>query len=173
MKDYFSSIFLLVLILCQSIAGCGYHLVGLGSSLPPHIQSIAIPLFSNKSAEPGIERELTGRMREGFITDGRLRVVEEGEADMILKGEINIYSLKPLSFDSQDNVTEYRVEMDISVKLKDVIENKVLIDQILKSKWDYEVNKELASTEERRIAAIKHASRDLAHRLISIVIEGF
>ncbi|MFV1951473.1 MAG: LPS assembly lipoprotein LptE [Nitrospinota bacterium] len=173
MKGYFSSIFLPFLILCQSITGCGYHLVGLGSSLPPHIKSIAIPLFSNKSTEPGIERELTGSVREWFITDGRLKVVEEGEADMILKGEINRYSLRPVSFDSQDNVTEYWVEMDISVKLKDVIENKVLIDQVLKSKWDYGVNKELVSTEARRIAAIKDASRDFAQRLISITIEGF
>lgn len=100
-------------------------------------------------------------------------MVEEGEADMILKGEINRYSLRPVSFDSQDNVTEYWVEMDISVKLKDVIENKVLIDQVLKSKWDYGVNKELVSTEARRIAAIKDASRDFAQRLISITIEGF
>ncbi|MBI5183174.1 MAG: LptE family protein [Nitrospinae bacterium] len=154
------------------IAGCGYHLVGWDSSLPTHIQSIAIPLFSNKSIEPGIEHELTARVREEFITDGRLKVVEEDRADTILSGEINRYSLIPLSFDSQDNVTEYRVEMEISVKLKD-IKDTLLINQMLDSKWDYEVKRELTSTEERRISAIKYASRDFARRLVNIVIGGF
>ena len=134
---------------------------------------IAIPVFKNNTTEPGIERNVTAKIREAFIRNGRLRVVREKKADLVFTGNINHYELKPVSFDTNDNVTEYRVIMDIDVKVKDTSKNKLLIDQTFRSKWDYKVSSELLSSERARVEAIDEASSDFAEKMISILVEGF
>ncbi len=154
--------------------GCtGYRLVGSGSGISGTVNKIAIPVFENSSSEPGIERNLTAKIRETFIQDGRLRVVREQKADLIFTGNINHYELKPVSFDTNDNVTEYWVIMNIDVKVRDASKDKNLIDQIFKSKWNYEVSSELLSSERARIDAIDEASKDFARKMVSLIVEGF
>ena len=62
------------------IAGCGYHLVGTGNTLPPHLKSIAIPVFKNSSSQPEIHRELTSIILRSFVNDGRLKLAKKNEA---------------------------------------------------------------------------------------------
>ena len=68
-------------ISCFLFSGCGYHLVGTGSSLPSHLKTISIPVFKNTSSQPEIHRELTSAVLEAFISDGRLKVAKKGNAD--------------------------------------------------------------------------------------------
>jgi hypothetical protein len=112
-------------------------------------------------------------VRESFIRDGRLKVVNKQNADLIFTGQIDDYEIRPVSFDSNNNATEYWVIMNIDVKLQDTVTNKNLIDQKFRSKWDYKVASEVLSSERARINAIDEASRDFAERMVSIVIEGF
>jgi uncharacterized protein YggE len=99
--------------------------------------------------------------------------VREKKADLIFRGNVNHYELRPVSFDTNDNVTEYRVIMNIDVKVKDTSKNKFLIDRTFRSKWTYKVSSELLSSERARNEAIDEASSDFAKKMISIVVEGF
>jgi len=67
------------------LAGCGYSLHG---NLPEHVQTVAVPVFTNRTAEPAIESFLTQAVVEAFATNGRLRVVNAAQADAILEGEV-------------------------------------------------------------------------------------
>ncbi len=169
-KAYLGVCFLVIFI---AGSGCGYHLVGTGSGFAGKSRNIAIPVFENNSPEPGIERTITSKVRETFIQDGRLKVVNENKASLLFTGSINHYELKPVSFDSNDNVTEYWVIMNIDVKVRDVSSDKYLVDQTFRSKWDYTVSSEVLSSERARIDAIDEASRDFAERMVSIIVEGF
>ena len=166
-------VYLTTCLLITMPIGCGYHLAGTGSGLTKGASSIAIPVFTNNSSEPGIERRVTAKLKESFIRDGRLNVINEQKADLIFTGNITHYELKPVSFDNNDNVTEYWVIMNIHVKVQDPARNKYLIDQTFRSRWDYEVSSEVVSSERARINAIDEASRDFSERMISIIIEGF
>ncbi len=53
---------------------CGYHLVGTATGFGGG-GKISIPVFINNSQEPAIERSVTEKVREAFIRDGRLQVV--------------------------------------------------------------------------------------------------
>lgn len=157
----------------MSSAACGYHLVGTRPGLAARAGNIAIPVFVNNSSEPGIERNVTAKVRESFIRDGRLKVVNKQSADLIFTGQIDHYEIRPVSFDNNNSATEYWVIMNIDVKLQDTDTKKNLIDQKFRSKWDYKVTSEVLSSERARINAIDEASRDFAERMVSIVIEGF
>src|SRR3990170_6102829 len=166
--------YLLLIAHCSLLfSACGYSLVGRGTSLPPYLNSISIPIFLNKSGEPNIEFEITNRIRDGFIEDGRLKMMGDGDSDLILNGEIIRYSLKPVAFDSRDNATEYWVEIGVMIKLEDRAKDNVILQQELYTKWDYKVSQSVTETDIQRLEAIRQAGKKLAQEIVNIVIEGF
>lgn len=165
-------IFFVLLSILADI-NCGYKLVGTVSALPPHIKTMAIPLFINNSKEPGIEKKITQMIKDGFINDGRITVVDKEKADMILGGTLKEYSIKPVAFDIQDNVTEYRIIMKVRIGAIDTIKDKALIEQDIHTTWDYRAESSVVSTESARRKAITEASRYLAQKMVSIIAEGF
>ena len=70
-------------LLAVGLAGCGYSFRG---TLPDHIRTVAVPVFTNKTAEPAVATFLTSAVVEAFSSNGRLRVVRPEEADAILDG---------------------------------------------------------------------------------------
>lgn len=155
------------------IVGCGYGLVGTGSALPKNVRTISIPTFTNTSKEPGIERKFTQVVREEFIKDGRLKVIDSRKTDWRLSGGIKDYYLKPVSFDANDNVTAYWIEMTLFVKLTDNRSKKNIFEQQFHPLWDYRVTSEVSLTNIRRQEGIENAAKDFAKTLISLIIEGF
>ena len=164
---------LLPIACCLLFSSCGYSLVGKTSSLPQNINSISIPIFLNKSGEPNIEFEITNRIREGFIEDGRLKMMGDRDSDLILNGEIIKYSLKPVAFDSKDNATEYWVEIGVMIKLEEREKDNVILQQEIYTKWDYKVSQSVTEADINRLEAIRQAGKKLAQEIVSIVVEGF
>ena len=64
---------LLLTLVAALLAGCGY---GFRGSLPEHIKTVAVPVFTNRTAEPAVENWLTSAVVEAYATNGRLRVVK-------------------------------------------------------------------------------------------------
>ena len=159
---------------CFAIAGCGYHLAGQSSSLPPHIRTIAIPIFENSSSEPNIHRELTGIIRRKFVADGRLKVVDRRKADLLMSGILVSHDLRVVAFSGTDAASEYIVQLGVQVKAVDRVKRKIFLkQQNFTTKWDYRATSDVIDSETARFAALEEAYEDLADRLVSIIIEQF
>lgn len=91
---------------------------------PSSISKIAIPTFLNETFEYGLEGTLTNLVEEEFLLDGRLDIVEENEADLILKGRIDYYLKELLS--GAAGAEEYRVRIGVEVSLISTGEKEVL-----------------------------------------------
>lgn len=172
---YFVSSILSTVLLSTVLTGCGYHLVGSGSSLPGHIKKVGIPLTVNRTAEPGLEDVLTKAMIDEFNKDGRLKVVSNEEADAILYGEVVSFQTAALSFE-KGLVTGYRVVMRVDLKLEDLKEKKVIweekdMESTLRS--DYKPTSDVSATRDAKDEAIRKACRDIAQDIISRIHEGF
>jgi len=109
--------------LLAALAGCGYTTQ---SSLDPQYQTIFVPAFQNYSHEYDLQAPLTNAVIRKFITDGRLKVVGPGQADLVLQGVILDYKLKGLTFDKDDNVTQYLLVVTAGVRMTDGHTGKVL-----------------------------------------------
>lgn len=169
-----ASLYLGILIaLATTFVGCGYSLVGKGSALPPHVKSIAIPLFTNSSAEPLIHRELTDAIRQAFINDHRLKVAPKNRGILLLKGDLNSYELKPVAFTGRDVAQEYWVLLGVDVEVYDQVKKKVYLKENYQTKWNYIAPQDVASAEEARQEALREAYRDFANRVLSQVIDNF
>ena len=63
---------ILALAAALCVGGCGYSLQG---NLPDHIKSVAVPVFRNRTTEPGVESTISSAVVNAFTTNGKLRVV--------------------------------------------------------------------------------------------------
>ena len=153
--------------------GCGYHLLGTGSTLPKHLKTIFIPVFTNSSTQPEIHRQLTSSVINSFVTDGRVKVVRNSKSDMVLTGDLFYYELKTVSFNSNNFATGHIVKLAVNVEVTDKANNKPYLKQTLRAEWTYKATSDIVGTESARLAALEQAYRVLGNRLVSLLINKF
>ena len=137
-------------ISCFLFSGCGYHLVGTGNTLPPHLKTIYVSVFQNTSSQPEIHRELTRAVLETFINDGRLRLAKKDDADLIMDATLTYYKKRNVGFGSEDLVSSIIIELGVKLKVTDQVKNKIIMEKQLKTQWDYKSTSNVATTERTR-----------------------
>ena len=144
------------------------------SQLPPHLKTIAIPIFDNQSNEPALQRPFTEALRRAFITDGRLRLVnDQSKADLVMTGTLTRYSIRAVAFNNFDVAIEYWVYFGAKVKVVERVNNETYLDQPLNTRWDYVADDSVISSEASRQEALTQAYRVLSQRLVSLVNDKF
>ena len=153
------------------LAGCGYSLRG---SLPEHIRTVAVPVFTNKTQQPAVENFLTRAVVEAFVTSGRLKVVRPEEADSILEGEIVGYQLDSLSYDPRANVREYRLTVTLNLQFRDVRQNVMLLRREgVQEKADFRVAGQVAATITSEEFALRLAAVDIGRAIVNLAVDRF
>ena len=113
-------------VLLLSTADCGYHFAERTDAIPAELKTVAIPLWKNETAEPGIETIFTNAMVKEFARKGWLKPVTQGQADTILEGRIETIDVQPVSFSSVAIELEDRVSVVASVTLKRKKDDSIL-----------------------------------------------
>jgi outer membrane lipopolysaccharide assembly protein LptE/RlpB len=165
---------LLYILFIFSVAGCGYHFIGQQSEILSGIHSIAIPYFDNESYEAGLERYLTESLVDEFVKSKIISIVDEGEADAVIRGKIENFRENVISYDKDDRALEYRalVTLDVTLERKDT--GKILWrNKGLFHFEDYRVSPEIAITEANKGQTIKKIAVEMAERIHDSIIEGF
>jgi outer membrane lipopolysaccharide assembly protein LptE/RlpB len=160
-----------VMALLLLTAGCGYSWRG---TLPPHIKTVGVPVFANRTQWPNIEAALTAAVANAFATDGRLKVVRPSEADAILEGEIINYQVTVLAFDPNANPQQYRLFVTVSVRFRDVRRGVILFEERgLQERVDYLAAPVVADTIARQDAAIVPVAQIIARDIVARAVDPF
>jgi hypothetical protein len=85
--------------------------------------------FQNASKEYDLQAPLTNALTRKFIVGGRLQVVDREHADLILEGAILDYLLKGLTYDQDDNVTQFLCAVVAGARLTDNATGEVLWEE--------------------------------------------
>lgn len=107
------------------IPSCSYY--SLAGSIPPHINSIAIPIVENQTAEFGMSESVTENILIKFNEENILRVTDEESAASVLTGTITRITDAPYTFTKQEAVTEYRFTVHMNIEWFDKKNEKVLL----------------------------------------------
>ncbi len=112
-------------------------------ALPPHMKTIAIPVFKNKTFVTDynrqVEVDVTEAARNAFIQNGELTVVGRETADLILEGEITKVERNVLRSDRFGEAAEVRYLIKARISVYDVKEAKYLIQNELVSNTEKKV----------------------------------
>lgn len=153
------------------LAGCGYSTRG---SLPDHIKTVAVPIFKNRTLEPGVESAITSGVVNAFSSGGRVKVVPLDEADAVLQGEVVGYSLDGLSFDTNANVRAYRLRLVLNVEFRDVRRSAMLWRQEgLSETSDFQVAGQVSDTIARGQGAVQQAAAEIGRKVVNLAVDRF
>ena len=174
--------FFVLSLFLVAAAGCGYTT---SSLLPPELDSIHVDNFINKIDptspvsdkkatyfySPGMETEITRKVIDEFIFDRHLDVKSKKEAVLLLKGELVEMDRYPLSYNKNDDVEEYRVEVIVDIELYDNRSGKVLWkENNFMGRSDYDV---VGPNRKTEVEAISSAIKDLAQRIVERTVEAW
>jgi outer membrane lipopolysaccharide assembly protein LptE/RlpB len=159
------------LAVALTAAACGYSLRG---NLPSHLQTVAVPMFQNRTTTPAVENFLTLAVADAFTTNGRLRVTDVSRADAILEGEVIGYSLQSIAYDAAANVRQYRLTVTLNLRFRDVRRNEVLFQRRgYSDRADFAVPATVAETIVASESAVQQAAREIARSVVSFAVERF
>jgi outer membrane lipopolysaccharide assembly protein LptE/RlpB len=169
------ALYTLLLSLSAALVSCGYSMSGSGGLVngsTGKYRTIAIPMFANDTYEPLVEREVTSALKEEVAYDGRLSLVDEADADLVVEGRIVEVDLQPLTFDAADRIQEYRIRIVAEVKVMEPSgESPVWKDSRMESFADYRVTQDVTKSKINKSEAIKKAYRNFAENFVIKVLE--
>lgn len=115
------------IVLSLILAGCSYSFTG--SSIPPDMKTIAIPVFDDVSGytEAGLRENLTNLLIQKFIQDNSLQVVDRKYSDTILEGIILSVRDEPFVIAGNEQVNSRRVLIQARVKFIDQRSKKTIL----------------------------------------------
>ncbi|GAG75848.1 unnamed protein product, partial [marine sediment metagenome] len=108
------------------LLGCGYHFAGTGGQAPGDIQSIAVNVLGNQTAEIGIETIFTNAILNEFIRWKRLPVKPLNEAEAVIGGSVARIRTQTASHLTRTRTLETRVTVTLSLTLTRVDTDEVL-----------------------------------------------
>jgi len=153
------------------LAGCGYSTRG---SLPDHIKTVAVPIFKNRTLEPGVDSAITSGVVDAFSSGGRVKMVPIDEADAILQGEVVSYSLDSLVFDQNANVGAYWLQGVLNVEFRDVRKSALLWPQEgLSATSDFQVQGAVSDTIAGGRGAVSQAAAEIGRKVVNLALDRF
>lgn len=142
--------------------------------LPPHLKTIAIPVFENNTAQHGLDQELTQAVIDKFVQDNHLKVVDERSANSVLRGRIVNYRNAVFGFSVETQAQEYRVTVAVAVTLKDVVKNREMWnDENLIKTVNYYVVDVPGQTARTELDGRKEAIQKIADEILSRSVESW
>jgi outer membrane lipopolysaccharide assembly protein LptE/RlpB len=155
--------------------GCGYSLVGHGSTLPATVRVIRFRTLANETSRVGVEQRVSREVARELATRGRFEVsANAGHADAELAGAVTQFDLYPVAFDEQGRAKEYQVAVTARVTLKELPDEKTLWENPAYTfRESYTLPGSAASYADRENEAIDRVAERFAASLVSSLLEGF
>jgi len=161
--------------LAVTAAGCGYHRVATGNSLPPYIKTIAVPTFKNSSLDYRVEQRFTLAVMDEILRRGRrLNVTSHTEgADAILTGDIKRFRTQGSILDSQGRTRVWQVTITVAVTLRDMKTRKIIYENPgIAFTGDYELSDDPRSFFNEQNPAVDRIAKEFAQSIVTTIMEG-
>jgi len=160
----------------MALSGCGYHLAGSATHLPPNVRTLAVPVFKTNAQAYRTEMAFTQAVVRELNTRTKYRVVttDAEDADAVLHGTILSETIAPLTYDATTSQSSsYLVTVTAKAVLTDH-EGRVLYENdAITFREQYQSTQDLSGFIQEGSPAITRMSRDFAQALVSDLLESF
>ena len=159
------------LLLGGGLAGTGCTGYRIGTTLPPGIRSVYVPVFENRTDEPQLEAKATQATVAELQRDGTLRIEREEQADAVLHVVLLGITEEPLRYQrgERDAAAEYRLRMQAEITLVRQATGEAVVDRVrVGGRETFEFAGTMSAS---RQTALPGASTDLARRIVTRLAE--
>lgn len=121
------------------IYGCRYSFTG--ASVPPHLKTIAIPVFDDQSGygRATLREELTNKIVERFIRDNTLKIADRNSANSLLEGVIVNVQDSPVVVGTGERVVKSRITITVRVSFYDMVKRVKVWERTFSNWGEYEL----------------------------------
>ena len=152
------------------LSGCGY--LG-GGSLAFDLERIALTARDEVTARADLRPALLAALASRFAEDGRIRLVEPGQAQAILESRVVSLTSEPVAFDQGDIARRFRVVLTLEVTLRGRGGNGTLLKETVKGEAYYSAPVGITGTRAAEEEGIRRAVGEAAARAALLLLEGF
>lgn len=166
----------LILPVAAALCSCGYHVAGRADLIPPNIRTIYIPAFTTFTTRYMLVDVIPREIGREFLARTRFRVVNDpSHADAILKGSVNTVTANPTIFDpTSGKATSVQVVVSLTLNLIEQSTGRVLYSRVnFIARQNYEIPVDPHQFFDDRDPAFARLSRDVAHDIVSAIVENF
>lgn len=159
-----------------ALTGCGYHVAGKATRLPPNVSTIAVPMFVNQTQTYRIEQVLTRDVVREMVARTHYHIVNNAgqDADLVLKGTVVSAQAAPLTYDAQSGrISSAVVTVSMKVSLTDHRGRVFFENQNYTFRQEYQVSREVKSFFEEETPALQRMSQDFSRTLVSDILEAY
>ena len=125
------------------IVGCSYY--SMAGSIPANINNVYIPLIENDTAEFEISENLTSKITQEIAIQNILKITDDSNSDSTILGVITSAADGPFTFDSNEQVDEYRFSISLKILWVDNENEKNLIEKTFTGFGNYSINNDPSS----------------------------
>jgi len=125
------------------IVGCSYY--SMAGSIPANINNVYIPLIENDTAEFEISENLTSKITQEIAIQNILKITDNSDSDSTILGVITSASDGPFTFNSNEQVDEYRFSISLKILWVDNENEKKLIEKTFTGFGNYSINNDPSS----------------------------
>ena len=125
------------------IVGCSYY--SMAGSIPANINNVYIPLIENDTAEFEISENLTSKITQEIAIQNILKITDNNNSDSTILGVITSATDGPFTFDSNEQVDEYRFSISLKILWVDNENEKNLIEKTFTGFGNYSINNDPSS----------------------------
>jgi hypothetical protein len=158
------------------LCACGYHVSGHADLLPKNIKTIAIPAFGNVTVRYKLSDRLASDIGREFLSRTRYQIVADpNAADALLSGAVVNFMSYPAIFDpATGRAASVQVIVILQVTLTDRHTGAVLFSRpSMEFRERYEISVDPKAYFDESGAAMDRLARDVAHSVVSAVLENF
>jgi outer membrane lipopolysaccharide assembly protein LptE/RlpB len=163
-----------LMLVVLTAAGCGYHLRGTGSFLPPSIKTMSIPVFRNLTTRYELDIKLTRAVIDEMVARGKVVIAADPEkADAVLEAEVVSFSATPVAFTGQTQADRYTITVKAKILLKErAADRTIFSNPLFVYIEEYEVppGRDFESVQTE---AIDRVAEKFARSLVATILEGF
>ena len=155
------------IILILGFTGCFYSFRG--TSVPPHMKTIAIPVFYDQSGlgQAGLRDKFTRDLIQLFVSDNTLQVTDRNSADALLEGSISTIQDQAAAFASGEEVRKRRITVTVHVAFHDLQIRKKVWEKDISNWGEYDSGGGLSQREIGIDDALKKVSEDILIATVS------
>jgi hypothetical protein len=140
---------------------CGVYSFS-GATLPPHLKTVAIPLFDNRSPEYGVDQRITDAVIEAVTRDNTLKIADQANADCLLRGTLTRLEDRAGQYDSNEEASTYRITITLQATFEDLRKKTVIWQNSFSAFGTYGADRDAGITE-----AIDKLTTDIVNKMVS------
>jgi Lipopolysaccharide-assembly len=153
--------------------GCGYHVAGKATAIPQSIDSIAIPIFTNRTPKYRLEQRLTAAVVDEFIARTHYRITDPTSAKALLAGEVTEFRSDPVIFAGGVGST-FLVTVRMRISLKDLSTKKLLFENNnFYFREEFQISSDYTEFFPEEGPAVDRLAKELSRTLVSSILESF